>query len=129
MESPTIERQVVLQLMGDWGFANLHRACGWICSQVVARSGPGSRGAVWTGDGWLTNIRAVADGTVDAALVTPALLARLASDGRGPFAGAPVPGLRALGVLPQFDRLVFGVRRDLGIASFADLRAKRPPLR
>jgi len=129
MESPMIERSVVLELIGDWGFANLHRSCGWIASQVVARSGAGSRAAVWTGDGWVANVRAVADRTVDAGFVTPASLARLATEGRGPFEGRPLPQLRALGVVPQFDRLVFAVRRDFDVASFAELRAKRPPLR
>lgn len=129
MESPTIDRSVVLQLMGDWGYANLHRACGWIGSQVVLRSGPGSRFGIWSGDGWMVNVRAVADRTVDAALITPACLGRLAVDGRGPFDGKPLSHLRALGVLPQFDRLVFAVRSDFKVRSFAELRAKRPPLR
>ena len=113
MECPILDRKVTLQLMGDWGYANLHRACGWLGSQVVVRSAPGSRAGVWNGDGWLANVRAVAHGAVDAAFVTPALLARLAIDGRGPFAGRPLPGLRALGRLPQFDRLVFAVHSDL----------------
>jgi len=129
MESPILDRRVVLQLMGDWGYANLHRACGWLGSQVVVRSAAGSRAGVWNGDGWLVNVHAVADGTVDAALVTPASLAKLAIDGRGPFAGRPLPALRALGLLPQFDRLVFAVRRDVGVSSFSELRARRPSIR
>ena len=115
--------------MGDWGYANLHRVCGWIASQVVPRCGPGSRAGVWTGDGWMANIRALAERTVDVSLVTPASLASMALAGGGPFAGAPLAGLCAIGVVPQFDRLVLGVRSDLEIATFDDLRRKRPPLR
>jgi TRAP transporter TAXI family solute receptor len=127
--TPVLQRQVVLNLMGDWGYANLHRVCGWIASQVVPRCGAGSRVGIWTGDGWISNVRAVAEGTVDVALVTPASLAAMAVAGTGPFAGEPVPDLRALGVVPQFDRLVLAVRRDLGVGSFDELRRSRPPLR
>src|SRR5262249_60648951 len=98
MESPILDGRVVLQLMGDGGYATRRRAFGWLGSQVVVRSGLGSRAGVWNGDGWLVNVHAVADGTVDAALVTPASLAKLATDGRGPFAGRPLPALRALGL-------------------------------
>jgi TRAP-type uncharacterized transport system substrate-binding protein len=127
--SPSLTRPVTLQLIGDWGHANLHRVCGWLSAEVVARCGPGSRAATWTGDGWLTNVRALVDRQVDVAVVTPASLAAMARAGKGPFAGRPLPELRALGVVPQFDRLVLGVRSDLGITSFADLRDRRPPLR
>ncbi|MDR0360836.1 MAG: hypothetical protein LBJ87_15420, partial [bacterium] len=128
-DSPVLDRPVTLHLMGDWGHANLHRVCGWLSAEVVARSGPGSRAATWTGDGWLTNVRALVERQVDVALVTPASLAAMARAGQGPFAGRPLPELRALGVVPQLDRLVLGVRSDLGITSFAELRDRRPPLR
>ncbi|QKG27063.1 hypothetical protein ACTIVE_8716 [Actinomadura verrucosospora] len=53
----------------------------------------------------------------------------LNGDPLGPFAAEPAPGLRALGTLPQRDRLVVGIRRSLRITSFAELRAARPRLR
>jgi TRAP-type uncharacterized transport system substrate-binding protein len=49
--------------------------------------------------------------------------------GRAFVAGRPFPSLRALGVLPQNDRMVLAVDSRLGIRTFADLRRKKPPLR
>lgn len=40
-----------------------------------------------------------------------------------------VDNLRALGHVPQHDRLIFAVRKDLGITSYDDIRKKKPKLR
>ena len=72
---------------------------------------------------------AIAKGTVDLSMVVPAYTAFSARIGAGMFEGEPHPELRALGVLPQDDRLVLAVGAEHGIASFADLRSKRTPLR
>jgi uncharacterized protein len=126
---PRIGRSLTLHLRGDWGGANLHRVCGWIAQELGARCGPYTRIATWNSRGFADAVQAVGRGEVQVALATPAAFATAALDGRGVFAGEPFPELRALGVVPQRDRLVMGVRRSLGIASFAQLRADKPALR
>jgi TRAP-type uncharacterized transport system substrate-binding protein len=125
---PRIGRSLTLHLRGDWGTANLHRVCGWITQELAARCGPHTRIAIWNGRGCVDAMRAVGRGDVQIALTTPAAFAAEALDGRNVYAGESFPGLRALGVVPQRDRLVMGVRRGLGITSFAQLRAERPAL-
>src|SRR5580693_9382790 len=123
---PRITRSLTLHLRGDWGMANLHRVCGWISQELTDRCGPYTRVAIWNSRGFCDAVRAVGRGEVDIALTTPAAFATAALDGRGVFAGEPFPELRALGVVPQRDRLVVGLRKTLGITSFAQLRAEKP---
>ena len=125
---PRLDRAVELHFKGDGGLANLHRVGGWIADQVVARSAPGSRVAVWTGTGFLSNICEVAAGLVDLTAATPTCAVAVARDGRQPGVEA-MPSLQALGVIPQFDRLVCAVRRDTGLTSFADIVENKFPLR
>jgi TRAP-type uncharacterized transport system substrate-binding protein len=63
----------------------------------------------------------------DLAFANPASLARMALLGKG-FYKAKVP-LRAIGVFPSWDRLVFAVHERTGIRSFEELKEKRYPLR
>ncbi|MQY06607.1 TAXI family TRAP transporter solute-binding subunit [Actinomadura macrotermitis] len=125
---PAIARSLTLHLRGDWGMANLHRVCGWISQELTDRCGPHTKIAVWNGRGFTDAVRAVGHGEVHVALTTPAAFAAAALDGRGIHHGEAFPELRALGVVPQRDRLVVGVRRALGITSFAELRAAKPAL-
>jgi TRAP-type uncharacterized transport system substrate-binding protein len=53
----------------------------------------------------------------------------MTTQGKGIAKGEAFPNLRALGTMPQTDRLVVAVRGDLGIRSFEDLRKKAPKLR
>ena len=115
--------------MGDWGRANLHRALGWLCYEFNKLAGPYSRIGIWNGTGALDNVRAVGRGEVDVALATPQGFIPLALDGRGIMRGESYPHLRALGHVPQHDRLVVAIRRDLDITSWDDLREQRPALR
>lgn len=126
---PRVERPVTLALKADWGMANLTRICGWVAQEVGDRSGDGSRTAIWTGRGGADAARAVIDRDVDAALMVPAAFVRMAYDGTGLFADGPHPELRALGTLPQTDRLVLAIGAEHGIRSFADWRSQRTPLR
>jgi len=126
---PRLERPVTLHFAGDWGQANLHRVCGWLAQELGDRAPSGSRFAIWSARGGTDSVRAVGRGEVDVALTTPAAFAAAALDGRGRYAGEPFPQLRALGSVPQNDRLVLAVDADLDVASFADLRARRVPLR
>ncbi|MGV9675542.1 TAXI family TRAP transporter solute-binding subunit [Nocardia sp. NPDC003482] len=125
---PHIDRSLTLHLKGDWGMVNLHRVCGWICQELTDRAGPHTRVAIWNGRGFSDNVRAVGRGEVDIALTTPAAFSAAALDGRGIFADEPYPQLRALAVVPQRDRLVCAIHRDVGVSSFAELRDLKPRL-
>lgn len=126
---PRLERSLTLHLRGDWGTANLHRICGWIAQELADRCGPHTRVATWNSRGFSDAVHAVGRGEVQVALTTPAAFAAAALDGRGVFSDEYYPDLRALGVVPQRDRLVVAVHKDLGIDSFAQLRERKPELR
>src|SRR5665213_3024096 len=110
-----LERPITLNMMGDWGIANLHRICGWIGAELWRRSPPGSRFATWTGRGGTDAIAAVLDGDVETALFVPAGFVRTIFEGRGILHRADVGRLRALATLPQDDRLVFAIDAEAGI--------------
>ena len=57
----------------------------------------------------------------------PVGLSRMAYLGRG-FYNKKIP-LRAIGVFPTWDRLIFAVRKDIGIQSIEDIKKRRYPLR
>jgi len=63
----------------------------------------------------------------DFAFANPASLARMAILGKG-FYKNKIP-LRAIGVFPSWDRLVFAVHERTGIRSLEELKEKRYPLR
>ncbi|MDF7775617.1 TAXI family TRAP transporter solute-binding subunit [Sphingomonas sp. AOB5] len=128
-DGPRIDRSVTLHMQGDWGLANFHRILGWLTSGFCERAGPHSRTAIWTGAGGRGNVRAVSNGLVDLAIMTPASLLTGALTGEGAFAGESHPGLRALAVLPQRDVMAFALRGEHGFASFAEIIDARPPLR
>lgn len=71
--------------------------------------------------------RLVAEGHFDLGITTPAWYLKAAIDGCGPFS-EPLP-LRAVGVFPHDDRLALAVRRELGITSLDDVKARQFPLR
>ncbi|MFI5682942.1 TAXI family TRAP transporter solute-binding subunit [Streptomyces sp. NPDC051636] len=128
-QEPKIDRSLTLHLRGDWGSANLHRVCGWISQELTDRCGPHTRVAIWNSRGFSDAVRAVGRGEVDVAMTTPAAFATAALDGRGVYREESFPQLRALGVVPQRDRLVMGIRKSLGITSFAELRENKPALK
>jgi TRAP-type uncharacterized transport system substrate-binding protein len=124
-----LDHPITLHLMGDWGIANLHRICGWITAELWRRSPGGSKFATWVGRGGTDAITAVLDGEVQAALFVPAEFARTIFERRGICSREDVGRLRALGTLPQDDRLVFAIDARYGIRDFATLRTKCPALR
>jgi TRAP-type uncharacterized transport system substrate-binding protein len=126
---PHIDRSVTLHLRGDWGGANLHRVCGWIAQELADRCGPYTRIATWNSRGFSDAVRAVGRGEVDVAMTTPVAFTTAALDGRGVYADEHYPDLRALGVVPQRDRLVVAVHKDLDVRTFAELRKLQPALR
>lgn len=126
---PYLDRSVSLKFKGDWGRANFHRALGWLSYEMTVLGGPQTSIGIYNGTGFLDNIQAVGNGQVDVAITTPAAIVKMVMEGLGPFEGEKFPHLRALGVLPQNDRLLFAVRKELGVRSFDDLRKSKTPLR
>ncbi len=127
---PRLSRSYKLNFVGDWGQANIHRMCSWLCQEFCTRSGPASRVAIWNiRGGGIEAIHEVQDGQADLCVMTPAALLALAPKGQGIFKAHPTPNLRALAVLPQDDRMVLALAPHLGINSFEELRQKRPALR
>ena len=128
-EGPSLDRPLTLHLKGDWGQANLHRVCGWLSQEVVDRTAPGTRIAIWNGRGGVDNVRAVAEREVDLALSTPAAFTAMALEGRGPYRGTVHAELRGLATVPQRDRLVVAVAAETGIESIRQIRDERRGLR
>ena len=124
-----LDRPVSLRFMGDWGAINLTRICGWLAQEVWDHTPGDTRSLIYTGRGNADNLRAVAQGEVDVAVVTPSTFGEMALRGRGLFEGEAYPYLRALGEVPHEDRLLFAVRQDLGLTSLAQIRDGRVPLR
>src|SRR5580693_4879431 len=105
MTSPRLTRSLRLTFMGEWGQANFHRICSWLCQEICDRAGPKTRIAILnTFSGGIDMPNAVIDGEVDLWLATPAGLLRSAMTGRGIFGARALVDLRALAVLPQRDR-------------------------
>jgi TRAP transporter TAXI family solute receptor len=127
--APRIDRSVTMNWMGDWGRANLHRSLGWLCYEFNKLAGPHSKIGIFNGRGGVDNLQAVGRGEMDLALVVPQNFIAMSIDGRGLMKGEAFPHLRALGHVPQHDRLIFAVRKDTGITTFDDLRRQKPKLR
>jgi uncharacterized protein len=127
---PRVARSLTLQFIGDWGQANFHRICSWLCQEFCDRAGPRSRVGIWnTVSGGIDALAAVEDGEVDLCIVTPAGAIAEALRGTGIFSGRALPSLRALAVLPQKDRMVLAVADTVKVTSFEALRRIRPPLK
>jgi uncharacterized protein len=124
-----IDRPVGLRFIGDTGLANMTRVCGWLSHGLLEHTPHGSYNTIRTGDAGIVNVHAVGRGEVDVAVVTPSAVATLGFRGAGPFAAQAYPHLRAIGELPHRDSLLFALRAELGVASFAELRSHRPALR
>src|SRR5882757_5664788 len=120
---------LTLSFIGDWGDANLHRVAGWISYELIMRTRPETRTAIWSGVGGFDAVRAVAQGEVDIGLATPTCYVDMAHKGLGPYESRRVSNLRGLAVVPQFDRLIFGIRTSFGVRSMSELRDMKPPLR
>lgn len=128
---PRLERSIKLNFVGDWGMANFHRICSWLTQQFCDRAGPDSRVGIWNVRyGGIEAVLEVFRGEAQLSIATPAQMMSTALTGQGIFAPhGPMPSLRALGVLPQNDRMILAIHPKYGIKSFEDLRQKRPPLR
>ena len=128
VSEPKLERDITLQMMGDWGIANLHRICGWLAAEMGFRSGHGSRFATWNGRGGTDAFEAVLSGEVDTSFFVPAQFAGTVVQGKGIYSNGDIGRLRAIATLPQNDKLVFAIQSKHGIKSLDDLRRKKPAL-
>ncbi|HZT08526.1 MAG TPA: TAXI family TRAP transporter solute-binding subunit [Chloroflexota bacterium] len=70
---------------------------------------------------------AVARRDLDLAALNPSPFLTMAYRGTGPFP-QPLP-LRALAIMPSWDRMAFAVAERTGITSFDQIRERKPPLR
>jgi uncharacterized protein len=129
VKEPRLKHSITLQFQGDWGQANLHRICGWLSQEIADRAGPFTRIGIWNGRGGLDAIQAVSRGQVDLALAVPSAFVPMTLAGKGIAKGEAYPDLRALGTMPQTDRLVVAIKAEHGIRTFDDFRRKAPKLR
>lgn len=93
----------------------------------IAISGRNDNVSVTLATGGLLLLPKVARRRIDIGWINPMAGLAMAVRAAGPFR-APLP-LRVLAVFPSLDWLVFAVRADSGIASLADVRRRRYPLR
>ena len=129
MSDVTMGARPRLRFQGDWGGANLHRAAGWLSQWVWDNTEDHRLSAVYTGRGMGDNLAAVSRGDVDVAFATPASFARLAVDGKGPFASRPLANLRAIAVFDHRDAMIPVALAERGITTLADLATYPDPLR
>ena len=125
---PKLDRDITVQMAGDWGIANLHRICGWLAAEMGFRSGRGSRFATWNGRGGTDAFDAVLSGATDTSFFVPAPFAKTVVEGQGIYSHNDIGRLRAIGTLPQDDRLVIAIQSRHGIKTLEDLRKKKPAL-
>ena len=129
IKGPRVEREIEFNLVGDWGWANIHRVCGWLGAGVMERSRPNSRYAIWSTPYVATEtVRLIGSGKYDLAFSTPSHMVRNAVDGVGLYEGESYPNLMSIGTFPQTDSLVLAIDASLGICSFDDIRKKKPAL-
>ncbi|WP_017183315.1 TAXI family TRAP transporter solute-binding subunit [Sphingobium xenophagum] len=122
--------RIDFRVIADWGNANFHTIAGWLLANLRWQSAPRSQFWIKTGTGYADNIAALVSGEVDLAITTPYDFGtRWAMEGKHFYEGPPAPFLRTLGCLPQFDKLIFAIRADTGITSFAELRERKFPLK
>lgn len=127
-DDPRLSRSYFLTFMGDWGGANLHKICCWLTEEFCRRAGPKTRTAIWSmaDDDAVTLLQ---DGAIDLCITTPTMLLPARVAGEGLYAGKAAPNIRGLVVIPQNDSIALALAPELGIRTFEELRAKRPPLR
>ena len=126
---PKIRRSFTLDIKGDAGGGELHRIGGWLSREITRRAGQFTSVRLWSGHGYVDNVRAVGRGEVGVALVTPASFVRMATSASGPYVREAFPDLLALGTIPRPDQLVFAVSAGTGIRTFKELAQERVPLR
>jgi TRAP transporter TAXI family solute receptor len=82
-----------------------------------------------TSQAWVDNIEALAAGEVDVTIATPPEFAAQALHGLGQFEQRAHPGIRALGVLPHDDAILFAVPAESPLTAIEDVLEQGFPLR
>src|ERR1700679_694120 len=116
--APKIDRSITISFKGDWGRANLHRVSGWLGYELMNMCGQYSKFAIWNGRSGVDNVEAVGRGEVDVALSVPVSFMPMVVGGKGPFK-EKFPHIRALGYVPQNDRMVMAINKSFGVRTFA----------
>jgi TRAP-type uncharacterized transport system substrate-binding protein len=128
-QRPYIDRKLEMNFVGDWGWANIHKVCGWLGAGMLECAAPGSRYAIWsTRYVAAETVRMVGRGDYDLAFSTPAAFVENAVSGVGVFEGEQYPDLVAIGTFPQTDSIIFAVDAALGLRTFEDIRRAKPAL-
>lgn len=117
---PTTRSALVLEMAAE---LTLHR--GVRQATAVIDLGDGRKLGLF-GSSTVAGIDAVMAREVDLAIVNPSATLTLAYRGKGPFE-TPLP-LRTIAVIPSRDEIVFAVRPQTGLRTFANIAAKRPAL-
>lgn len=127
---PRLDRSYTLNLVGDWGGANFHRICSWLTQEFCDRAGPGSRTSTWSlRDGGMDGVFELQAGAADLAICTPCGVMDKALTGND-FFKTPMPHLRAIGTLPQNDRMVLALHPKYStIKTIDDLRRQKPAIK
>ena len=127
---PGFWRNAKRRVTFDGSSANLTLISRTLGEGMYRRLGPGFMWAVFgaRGHAYYEGLVALGEGEVDFAMITPAVTGQMAREGKGYFQKA-YPNLRAITVYPQNDWLGCAVPAKLGISSFDDIIAKKPPLK
>lgn len=119
-----------LRIVGGVGYRQFMRVGLWLADSLAGRP---DAPEIWfghhfTGRGFRDSVLRLASGQAELALVNARGVAAMAVRGRGMFE-RPVTNLRAIAALPHRDWTLFAVDAGLGVRSFADIAAKRVPLK
>ena len=117
-------------MVGGVGYRQFMRVGLWLADNLA---GSPDAPEIWfghhfTGRGFRDSVLRLASGQAELALVNARGVAAMAVRGRGMF-DRPVTNLRAIAALPHRDWTLFAVDARLGVRSFADIAAKRVPLK
>lgn len=119
-----------LRITGGVGYRQFLRVAQWLAGNLIASPGAPR---LWfsyhlTGRGFRDSVLELASHEAELTLVNGRSVGAMAVAGRGMFP-KPIAELRAIAALPHYDWALFGVDASLGVRSFADLRAKKVPLK
>ena len=119
-----------LRITGGVGYRQFLRVTQWLADNLVKQPGAPR---VWlsyhlTGRGFRDSVLEVAEHEAELALVNARSVGAMAVAGRGMFP-RPLSHLRGIAALPHYDWALFAVDSSLGVRSFADIRAKKVPLK
>jgi TRAP-type uncharacterized transport system substrate-binding protein len=119
---------VNLKFAAEWGTGPAFTICGFLAAGLRQLKPGDWNLSIQITPGTLDNVRLLGEADADVAVTLPPLNARMAREGRGPFAKA-YPDLEAIGKLPHHTLFTFIVAADLNVASIEEIRARCIPIR